>query len=260
MEFKKKSVIGMIHVPALPGTPGSRLSISAICSRCRAEAEMYLSCGIDALMIENMHDVPYLKGKVGPEITAAMSVVGHEVKKTTGKVEVGIQILAAANKEAIAAALAGNLDFIRAEGYVFGHVADEGYIDSRAGELLRYRKAIGADCIQVFTDIKKKHSSHNITADIDIVDTAEAAAFFLADALIITGSHTGNEPNINEVKKVKQSTDLPVILGSGITADNISRYLPHADAFIIGSYFKKDGDWRNEPDPVKVKSLMERVK
>lgn len=49
------------------------------------------------------------------------------------------------------------MDFIRCEGFVFGHVADEGYIDSCAGSLLRYRKNIGAENVQIYCDIKKKH-------------------------------------------------------------------------------------------------------
>lgn len=67
------------------------------------------------------------------------------------------QILAGANREALATALASNLQFIRCEGFVFSHIADEGFIDGSAGELLRYRKFIEADHIHVFTDIKKKH-------------------------------------------------------------------------------------------------------
>lgn len=65
--------------------------------------------------------------------------------------------MAAANEEAIAVAYATNFQFIRAEGFVFGHVADEGYMDACAGKLLRYRKSIGAQDVCIFTDIKKKH-------------------------------------------------------------------------------------------------------
>lgn len=49
------------------------------------------------------------------------------------------------------------LDFIRAEGFVFSHVADEGLLNACAGELLRYCRHIGAEHVQIFTDIKKKH-------------------------------------------------------------------------------------------------------
>lgn len=111
----------------------------------------------DAIMIENMHDLPYLNRHVGPEITAAMSVICNEVKKAAPLIPCGIQILSGANKEAMAVAKATGLDFIRAEGFVFSHVGDEGMFNSDAGELLRYRRMIDAENILVFTDIKKKH-------------------------------------------------------------------------------------------------------
>lgn len=111
----------------------------------------------DAIMVENMHDIPYLNRQVGPEIVASMSVVCNEVKKEANDLPCGIQILAGANKEALAVAKAAGLQFIRGEGFVFSHIADEGTMNSDAGELLRYRKQIEADDILVFTDIKKKH-------------------------------------------------------------------------------------------------------
>ena len=104
-----------------------------------------------------MHDIPYLNRHVGPEIVAAMSVVCNEVKREVQNLPCGVQILAGANTEALAVAKAAGLDFIRAEGFVFSHVADEGLMNSDAGEILRYRKQIGADDVLVFTDIKKKH-------------------------------------------------------------------------------------------------------
>ena len=108
-------------------------------------------------MIENMHDTPYLNQDVGPEITAAMSVICCEVKKIAPNLPCGIQILAGANRHAIAVAKACGLDFVRVEGFVFSHVADEGLMNSCAGELLRYRKHISAENVLVFCDIKKKH-------------------------------------------------------------------------------------------------------
>lgn len=104
-----------------------------------------------------MHDIPYLNRKVGPEVTAAMSVIANEVKREVKNLPCGIQILAGANRDALAVAKAAGLEFIRTEGFVFSHVADEGIMNSDAGELLRYRKQIGADEVLVFCDIKKKH-------------------------------------------------------------------------------------------------------
>jgi membrane complex biogenesis BtpA family protein len=256
--FSKKSVIGMIHVQALPGTPNHILSPEKIIEKAVMEAEIYKNSGIDVIMIENMHDVPYQKNEVGHEISSLMSVIAYEIKRQTG-LPLGIQILAGANRAAMAVALNAGADFIRAEGFVYGHLADEGYIDSDAAQLLRYRKQIGAEHIAIFTDIKKKHSSHAVTSDLDIVEIAQAAEFFLSDAVIITGSHTGAIADLNEIKKVKEQINLPVIVGSGVNIDNIEKYFSVADALIIGSYFKKDGNWQNDIDPDRVKKLMWKI-
>jgi membrane complex biogenesis BtpA family protein len=253
-----KPVIGMIHLEALPGTPKYKNNNEYIIEKALKETEIYKKAGIDALALENMHDIPYLKGKVGPEITAVMTVAAHEVKKESG-IPCGIQILAAANKEAIAVAKAAKLDFIRAEGFVFAHVADEGIIESSAGELLRYRKQINADEIMIFTDIKKKHSSHSITIDVDIVETAHAAEFFLSDAVIITGVSTGAEADLSEISKVREKVHIPVMVGSGVNINNLESYLKVSDSLIVGSYFKKDGYWENELDYYRVATFMEKV-
>ncbi len=255
---RDKSVIGMIHIEALPGTPQNRFGNEQIIEKALNEARIYLKNGIDALMIENMHDVPYLKNDNGHEISSMMSIIAYLIKRETG-LPLGIQILAGANRAALAAANSAGADFIRAEGFVFGHIADEGYIDSDAAQLLRYRKQIGAEHIAVFTDIKKKHSSHAVTADMDITEMAHAAEFFLSDGLIITGVHTGSSANIEEIKRVKKTTRLPVLVGSGINLENLNIYLPFVDAFIVGSYFKKNNYWANNLEPDKIKRFMQKV-
>lgn len=255
---RPKTVVGMIHVRALPGTPKHAGGMGPILDQALAEAETYRACGIHALMVENMHDVPYVQ-RPGPEILAAMAVVAREVKKAHPRLPLGIQILAGANREALSAALAAGADFIRAEAFVFGHVADEGYMDSCAGELLRHRKAIGAEHVAVFTDIKKKHSAHAVTADVDIVQTAHAAEYFLADGLILTGAATGEAASVDELRAVYAATKLPVLVGSGITAENVKNFLPIADAFIVGSHFKKDGYWENPLDPSRIRRLLDQL-
>lgn len=248
----------MVHVAALPGTPGNSDKIENIISKALLDAEVLAELGVDAIMIENMHDRPYLNKKVGPVIIASMTVVAVELKKSI-KLPMGIQILAGANKDALAVALATGFDFIRVEGFVFGHLADEGWMNSDAGELLRYRKLIGAENIQIFTDIKKKHSSNLITKDVSIEETAKAAEFFLSDAVIVTGNATGEKASVEEAKMVKKSTKLPVIIGSGIDLYNIHLFWEFADAFIVGSSFKKNGCWENAVDPDRVKEFMQKI-
>jgi membrane complex biogenesis BtpA family protein len=249
-----RALIGVLHVGALPGTPSASQPIDTLMQRTLDEARMYREAGFSALVLENMHDRPYLKGGVGPEITAAMTVLAREVKRETGLL-VGIQVLAGANREAIAAAHASGADFVRVEGFVFAHVADEGLIESCAGELLRYRRAIGAERVLAFADIKKKHSAHAITADVSITETAKAAEFFLADGVIVSGPATGVPASVEEVRDVAASVSVPVLIGSGITAENLPCYAP-AHGFIVGSSVKRSGVWSNPLDPDAVRALV----
>jgi uncharacterized protein len=248
-----RALIGVLHVGALPGTPSAVHSIDTLIRHTLAEARVYRDAGFTALIIENMHDRPYLKGGVGPEITAAMTALAREVKRETALL-IGIQVLAGANREAIAVAHASGADFVRVEGFVFAHVADEGVIESCAAELLRYRRAIGAERVLVFADIKKKHSAHAITADVSISETARAAELFLADAVIVSGAATGLPAAPDDVREVARAVHLPVLVGSGITATNLDRYST-AHGFIVGSSVKQGGVWSNPLDPDAVAML-----
>ncbi len=253
-----KPVVAMIHLGALPGTPACRRSLREIETQALREATIYREAGVHGLMLENMHDTPYLRGHVGPEIVAAIAIIARAVQDAAG-LPCGLQILAAANTEAIAVAHAAGLEFIRAEGFAFAHVADEGIIQSSAAELLRYRRAIGADHVQVWADVKKKHSSHAITADVSIGETAHAVEFMRGDAVIVTGAVTGDAPQPADVHAVRQATRLPVYLGSGVTAENVGTFLGEADGFIVGSEFKTGGHWSGKVDAKRVGRFMSAV-
>jgi uncharacterized protein len=254
----QRALIGVVHVQALPGTPASKLDVRTISSIAVDEAGAYQDAGFNGVMIENTHDRPYLKVAVGPEITAAMSVIGSEVRRAVN-LPIGIQILAGANSCSVAVANACGASFVRVEGFIFAHVADEGLIEASAGALLRYRRAIGADGIRVFADVKKKHSAHAITADIEIAETAKAAEFFLVDGVIVSGVATGQPTQPDEVRSVSRAVSVPTLVGSGITAENIGNY-PDADAFIVGSSIKEEGLWSNPTDTDRVTRLVEKFR
>ncbi len=256
--FDPKPLIGMIHVGALPGTPAHVQPLSALAAQAAHEATLYRQAGLHAVMLENMHDVPYQRGTVGPEIVAAMTRLALAVK-TAFDGPVGVQILAGANLEALAVAHAAGLDFVRVEGFAFAHVADEGFIQSSAAHLLRVRRAWGAQAVQVWADIKKKHAAHALTADVTLGETAAAAEFMRAEAVIITGSATGHAPTLAEVREARAHTRLPVLVGSGLTPDNVAGFYAEADGLIVGSYFKHGGDWRNPPDPARIEALLARL-
>ena len=132
-------------------------------------------------------------------------------------------------------------------------------MNADAAELMRFRKQIGAEQIAVFTDIKKKHSSHRITADLSISDFANACEFFLSDGIIITGKSTSEKADIPELQEAQKATRLPILIGSGITEKNISKYWNYADGFIVGSHFKEHGDWRNHISRERVLQFVEKT-
>ncbi len=253
---RDKAIVAMIHVGALPGTPRSGTDVGRLCQQAAREAELYTRAGVDGLMIENMHDVPYLCEQVGPEIVASMTAVGLAVRAASDR-PLGVQVLAAANREALAVAQACGAAFVRVENFAYAHVADEGLMaTAQAGPLLRYRRQIGAQHVRIIADVKKKHSSHAITADVDLVEAARTAEFCGAEGIVVTGSATGRPTDPDELRAVRSAVGVPVWVGSGVTPDNLPLLWPHADVLIVGSYFKREGRWFNEPDARRVERLL----
>jgi len=252
-----RTLIGMVHVGALPGTPKHSQSISTIVSTAVAEAKLLQQAGFDAIIIENMHDAPYVHGpRLGPEIVAGMTRVATEAAAVV-TIPIGIQILSGGNTHAMAVAHSTGCSFIRCENFVYAHVADEGLLaEAEAGPLLRERKRTGAQSVAVFADIKKKHASHAITADISIEDTAHAAAFFGADGLVVTGKWTGSPADPNDAKAAKRTSGLPVLVGSGVDPSNICDMLAEADGVIVGSSIKEGGLWSNPVCAEKAAALI----
>ncbi len=263
----RKLLIGMVHVGALPGTPGSRLSVPQLADRAAAEASLLRKAGFDAIIVENMHDRPYVHQDHGPEIVAAMTAVVIAVRQavesgagrraSSGGLPIGIQVLSGGNREALGIALAAGLQFIRCENFVFAHVADEGLLPTaEAGPLLRYRRHIGAAHIHVMCDIKKKHASHAITADVSLPEAAAAAEFFGADGVIVSGTATGRPTDPDDVLRARQGCGLPVWVGSGVTPENIPSLIGQADALIVGSWLKKSGRWENPVDSNRAAAIV----
>lgn len=253
---RPNALVGMVHLRALPGAPYSQHSMRDIIDIAVKEARTLERAGFDALIVENMHDRPYLfdasaPSTVAPFAAAAAAVVGSV------RVPVGIQVLSGANLAALAIAHATGASFIRVEGFVFGAVADEGVLSRAcAGELLRERKRIGAQEIMVFADLRKKHSSHALTADLDMAAWVRAAEFFGADGMIVTGSETAMEPDAIELAAARGATRLPILVGSGATPSNIAHLLASADAAIVGSSLKVAGCWSNDLDQARIDQVI----
>jgi hypothetical protein len=240
---KPKPVIAMIHTGPSPGVSGF-LCVESAVERAAAEAEVYLRAGVDGILVENMHDFPCVhEREMGPEVAAFLTRVAYAVKRRARYTPVGLHVLFQAHKTALAVAQAAGCDFVRAEGWTHAHVSDKGFTDASAGTTLRYRNQIGANGLSVFADVKKKHASHAITADLSIADVARGMELHQADGVIVSGDHTGEPPRVDDLTAVADATDLPLLIGSGTTADNFSDLFPYADGFIVGSALKEGGRW-----------------
>ncbi len=225
--------------------------MGAVLERARKDATDLLYGGCDAILVENMGDVPYLRGQVPPETVAAMTRAVASVANLG--LPTGVQVLAAANREALGVAVAAGASFVRVEAFAWAHVADEGWIDACAGPLLRTRAALGAD-VAIWADVHKKHAAHAVTADLPLEELAKGTAFCGADALVITGVATGRPTAPADVEEAARA-GLPVAVGSGVTPDDAVALAGVADALIVGSWLKEDGDWRRPVELERVKRL-----
>ncbi len=188
-----------------------------------------------------------------PETVAAAALATGAVAAMGAPV--GVQLLAGANREALGVAVASGASFLRVEAFAYAHVADEGWLDACAGELLRARSGLRAG-VAIWADVRKKHAAHAVTADLSLADVAKGAAFCGADALIVTGASTGETTDPGDVEAAREA-GLPVVVGSGVTDRDAGSLATMADALIVGSWVKEGGDWRRPVSVDRVRRLRE---
>ncbi|MEM9250172.1 MAG: BtpA/SgcQ family protein [Pseudomonadota bacterium] len=254
---RTKALIGMIHCPAFPGAPRYRgAARDEILSFCLRDAERLIAGGMHGLLVENHGDIPFSKPEdIGHETAAFMAVIADRLAQEFA-VPLGINVLANAPIPAFAIAAASGASFIRVNQWANAYVANEGFLEGRAAEALRYRAKLRAEGIRVFADSHVKHGSHAITADRSVTELTRDLAFFDADAVIATGQRTGDSADLGEIETVRDATHLPVLVGSGVTAGNIGPILERVDAVIVASSLKEGGVWWNPVEAARVAAFV----
>lgn len=253
----KKAVIGMVHLPPLPGAPlWKGESLDEILDFALKDAASLAAGGAHALIVENQNDQPFLTGPVSPQTVAVMTVLAHEIKKAV-TLPVGINVLFNDWQSELAIAAAVKAEFIRVEVLVDSCWSDMGFIPASAPDLLRMRESLPVK-IKLLADIQGKYTSPCVPKSL-VDSAADAEVRGLADAIIVTGSGTGHSAPLENIQRVKEKVHIPVLAGSGITAENVAEVFAVADGAIIGSYFKKDGRLQNPVDAERVKKLVSRL-
>ena len=253
-----KAFIGVVHLPPLPGSPRWSGDMGSILESARRDARSLAEGGVDSLIVENYGDVPYVPGSVGPHTVAAMVMAARAVR---GEVDlpIGLNVLRNDPVSAIAVAVATGCRYVRINVHHGVMAADEGVIEGKAHETLRYRRAMGAeDQVKIFADLLVKHATPLGTSDLAYL-ARETVERSMADLLIVSGDATGEEASLSDVEMVKRAVPkVPVLVGSGLDEGNASGYLRVADGAIVGTSLKLDGNVHNPVDVSRVAALSER--
>lgn len=259
---KPKPVIGMVHLRPLPGSPlydPTEMDMRRILTIARDEARILEDAGVDGVQVENMWDIPYLPGQeIGPETVAALAVGVYEVARSV-TIPTGAECHMNGADLALAAAIAGGAQWIRVFEWCNAFISQSGYIQAIGGKVARMRKALGATEIACLCDVNVKHGSHYIIHDRSVEEQAMDVEAQDGDAIIVTGFDTGTPPTVERILSCKNHVKLPILLGSGTTCENAAALLHHADGAIVGSYFKRDGIWKNPVDAKRTRAFMQVV-
>jgi membrane complex biogenesis BtpA family protein len=253
-----KPVIGMLHIPALPGSPRNALSLDAIVEWVLADAQALVGGGIDAFMIENFGDVPFYPQQVPSHTVAFMTMLAGEVQRRF-KLPFGVNVLRNDACAALAIASAIGARFIRVNIHTGARLTDQGVIQGTAHETLRYRKLLGCD-VKIFADVDSKHSVPLAARKLED-EVADAVSRGCADAIVVTGSATGKPTSVEDLQVAKHAAgSAPVIAASGVDVTNVAEVMKVADGLIVGTAFKRDNVTTNPVDADRVRAFTEAVR
>ncbi len=251
-------VIGVLHVPALPGAPSNRLSFREIREFVARDAGAYASGGVDALILENFGDVPFYPDRVPPETVAFLTALACEIRGRFSQ-PLGINVLRNDGESALAVAAASGASFIRVNVYTGARVADQGILQGRAHAIQRLKRTLGSGVL-VFADVAVKHSVP--LGDRPLEDEVEDAVLrALADVVIVTGAATGKPARLDALRTARAAAQgAPVYVGSGVRDDTVAEMLTAVDGVIVGSALKAKGQIANPVDSDRVRRFMDTVR
>ncbi len=251
--FPSKPLIGMIHLKALPGSPAYNGSFQDAIDSALRDAQTLEQGGVDGIMIENFFDSPFFKDRVGAETVAAMTRAIGLIRQQT-RLPLGVNVLRNDGMSAIAIAAACECQFIRVNVLTWGMLADQGIIEGKAAEILRYRRMLQSGAL-IFADCLVKHAVPLTPQAMELVamDTWERGG---ADALIVSGVATGKATDYNDVVAARKGApDAPILIGSGLAADNLNTFWPVIDGAIVGTSLKAGGRVENPVELARVQAL-----
>lgn len=234
------SVIGVIHLLPLPGTPNSVCDFTTVLQRALYDAEQLKKGGVHSAILENFGDAPFLRERVEAHVVAMMSVIAYEITAKVG-LTLGINVLRNDAQAAMAIAAACQATFIRVNVHTGAAWTDQGLIQGNAYQTLMYRKQLQCS-VDIAADVMVKHASP--AGSRSLLDSAKDVVYRGgAKFVIVTGQATGGEVNWADLQLLKDHMpDQKLWIGSGLTPKSIAQAKKIADAGIIGTYFHEHAD------------------
>lgn len=233
-----KTAIGMVHCLALPGAPNFEGDMGKVVAQAIADAKTLEAAGADAIVVENAGDMPFC-ATISKEETAALAAVTALVVDAVD-IPVGVDAAFSDAVADIAVAKAAGAQFVRCPVFVDTIVNVCGVIEPCCGVAMRTKRGLAAEDIMILADVQVKHA-RMLLPEIPIEESAKNAVASGADAIIVTGLTTGDATPLELVSRAKAAVDVPVLVGSGVTADTIAEQLSVADGAIVGTSTKPGG-------------------
>ena len=254
---KKKVIIAMAHIGAMPGSPlyDEKGGMQKLIDGVAADIEKLQAGGVDAIMFGNENDRPYLL-KATPESPAAMTAVVAALKPMI-KVPFGVNYLWDPTAS-VAIAAATGAQFVR-EIFTGVFASDMGVWAPDAATPARLRRNLGRPDMKLLYNINAEFAHSLDERPIEL--RARSAVFSsLADAILVSGPVTGEPADSSQLKRVCETVkDVPVFANTGVNIDNVKDTLALASGVIIGTHFKVDGITWNAVDGARVKRFMDKV-
>ena len=248
-------LIGMIHAAPLPGSPRWNGSMDRVVAAAVADARALVDGGMDALLLENYGDAPFTPGRVEAATVAGLTLVAREVRAALPHTPLGVNVLKSDARAALAIACAVGARFIRVNVHAGAVIADQGLVQSDAYATLRDRRLLGVD-VAIFADVGGKHARPLVPVDLE-QHARDLTHRGLADGLVVSGQATGAATPVGDLKRVRSAVpDVPLLVGSGVTPETAAELLSVADALIVGTALKRDGDVAAPVDPERVRRLV----
>jgi hypothetical protein len=255
---KRKVVIAMAHIGALPGSPlyDSEGGVARLIEGVLADTEKLQAAGVDAIMFGNENDRPYVFS-AKTEAIAGMTAVVEGVKPSL-KVPFGVNFLWDPKASVAIGAVTG-ARFVR-EIFTGVFASDMGIWEPDCAGAFDLRRNLGRTDMKMLFNINAEFA-HSLDARPIELRARSAVFSSLADAILISGPLTGQPVEQSNLIKVREAVrDVPVFANTGVNIDNVEGILSHADGVIIGTHFKVDGNTWNPVDGARAKRFMDKVR